>query len=677
ADGSRIVLKIANAAESADLLAAQQDVLVRLSLTLTTTPRVLQAIDGSSLVDVIGGDGKRHMVWAITWLPGRPLGLTSRRTPELYHDLGRRVGALDRALAGFDHAAIHRSFYWDLANGRAIIDRHRRLIDDVELSAALDRLVADFDRTTAPLLARLPRGAIHSDLNDYNILVGGGDDVETRGQRVTGIVDFGDMVHSYRVGDLAIAIAYAILDSDDPLTVASDVVRGYRECVSLDDEELASLFGLIALRLCMSACIAADQLRRQPDNLYLGVSQSAIGRMLPTLAAIPFGLAHAVFREAAGVESAPAAARVSAYLAAQNPAPVIGVDLRREPSIVLDLSVASPLMSGDARENAEPALTQRVFALMRQSNVRVAIGRYDEPRLLYVAPAFALGPRLTDEHRTIHIGLDLFADAGTPVFAPLAGTIHAFADNAAPQDYGPVIVLRHVTDDGTEFFTLYGHLSRESLRGLEVGRRVEAGDQIATLGAADVNGGWTPHLHLQIITDLFGLDTDFPGVARPMQRSVWRALCPDPNLIARVPGDRFPRAAPSKEETATHRRARIGRNLSVAYRDPVKIVRGWMQYLYDDQGRRYIDAYNNVPHVGHCHPRVVEAGAAQMRVLSTNTRYLNDLLTEYADRLLATLPPSLEVCYFLNSASEANELALRLTRAYTGRRDMLVLDAAY
>ncbi|MGE5099593.1 MAG: aminotransferase class III-fold pyridoxal phosphate-dependent enzyme, partial [Deltaproteobacteria bacterium] len=446
---------------------------------------------------------------------------------------------------------------------------------------------------------------------------------------------------------------------------------------ALSDEELASLFGLVALRLCMSACIAADQLRRRPDNLYLGVSQSAIARMLPTLAAVPFGLAHAVFREAAGVEPVPASPRVAAYLAAQTPAPVIGFDLRREPSIVLDLSIASPLMSGDVHENIEPALTRRVFDLMRQSNVRLAIGCYDEPRLLYVAPAFALGPRPTDEHRTIHIGLDLFADAGTPVFAPLAGTIHAFADNAAPQDYGPVIVVRHATDDGTEFFTLYGHLSRESLRNLAAGQRVEAGAQIATLGTAEVNGGWTPHLHLQIITDLLGLGTDFPGVARPTQRSVWRALCPDPNLIARVPDDRFPRRAPSTHETLAHRRARIGRNLSIAYREPVKIVRGWMQYLYDDQGRRYIDAYNNVPHVGHCHPRVVEAGAAQMRVLSTNTRYLNDLLAEYADRLLSTLPPSLDVCYFVNSASEANELALRLTRAYTGRRDMLVLDAAY
>jgi 4-aminobutyrate aminotransferase-like enzyme len=314
---------------------------------------------------------------------------------------------------------------------------------------------------------------------------------------------------------------------------------------------------------------------------------------------------------------------------------------------------------------------------MADAGVRVAIGRYDEPRLLYVAPAFAIGPRPTDEHRTIHIGLDLFAPAGTRVYAPLEGTIHAFHDNATLLDYGPVIILRHETDDGLEFFTLYGHLSRESLVGLEVGKRVRAGDQIATLGAPDVNVGWTPHLHLQIIVDLLGLDTDFPGVGRPTQRRVWTALSPDPNLLAGVPASRFPEVSPRKSATVAERRKHIGGNLSIAYRDPVRVARGWMQYLYDDEGRCFLDAYNNVPHVGHCHPRVVEAGAAQMRVLNTNTRYLNDLLGKYAERLLATLPGRFDVCYFVNSASEANELALRLARACTKQRDMIVLDAAY
>jgi 4-aminobutyrate aminotransferase-like enzyme len=118
-------------------------------------------------------------------------------------------------------------------------------------------------------------------------------------------------------------------------------------------------------------------------------------------------------------------------------------------------------------------------------------------------------------------------------------------------------------------------------------------------------------------------------------------------------------------------------NLSIAYDEPLKIIRGSMQYLYDERGRKYLDAYNNVPHVGHCHPRVVKAGQDQMALLNTNTRYVHDLVNEFAERLTATLPDPLSVCFFVNSGSEANELAIRLARAHTQRHDLIVLDDAY
>jgi 4-aminobutyrate aminotransferase-like enzyme len=133
----------------------------------------------------------------------------------------------------------------------------------------------------------------------------------------------------------------------------------------------------------------------------------------------------------------------------------------------------------------------------------------------------------------------------------------------------------------------------------------------------------------------------------------------------------------SINETLSVRQRLLGRNLSVAYRNPVKIVRGSRQYLYDDEGREYLDAYNNVAHVGHCHPRVVQAGQEQMARLNTNTRYLNDVVNEYAAHLTATLPEKLDVCFFVNSGSEANELALRLARAHTNACDLIVLDHAY
>ena len=131
------------------------------------------------------------------------------------------------------------------------------------------------------------------------------------------------------------------------------------------------------------------------------------------------------------------------------------------------------------------------------------------------------------------------------------------------------------------------------------------------------------------------------------------------------------------ETLMQRRRNLLGGNLSVAYEQPLNIVRGSMQYLYDAEGRQYLDAYNNVAHVGHCHPKVVAAGQRQMELLNTNTRYLNDLILDYAERLTATFPEPLEVCFFVNSGSEANELAIRLARTHTKARDMIVLDHAY
>jgi 4-aminobutyrate aminotransferase-like enzyme len=102
-----------------------------------------------------------------------------------------------------------------------------------------------------------------------------------------------------------------------------------------------------------------------------------------------------------------------------------------------------------------------------------------------------------------------------------------------------------------------------------------------------------------------------------------------------------------------------------------------MQHLFDEKGRAYLDGVNNVPHVGHCHPKVVKAAQEQMGLLNTNTRYLHDHLVRYAERLTATLPEPLRICFFVNSGSEANDLALRLARTFTNHTDLIVVDGAY
>ena len=681
ADGTSTVLKIANALDDPDLLDAQQRALARLADIDVPTPRVIRASNGAVLSAATSADGRTHVVWMISHLPGAPLAAVRHRASALLEDLGRCIGRLARGLHGFEHPAIHREFYWDLAEARHVIGGARGLVSGPGLGLAIDGVVQRFEREVGPLLPALRRGAIHGDLNDHNVLAGPPDgDPAHRYEHITGIIDFGDMVHGWVVGDLAIAAAYVALAADDPLAAIASLVRGHHAERPLEEHELSALFGLVLLRLAQSACVAAHQRMQRPGDAYLDVSQEAIRTSLPRLASIPWRLAEAVFRDACALEPVASAAGVRRWLEShgRHAAPIIdAIDLRVEPSLVLDLGVASPLVSGANGIVTTAELTERVFGAMRGAGVSVAVGRYDEPRLLYAADFFARPDAPSRERRTVHLGLDLFAPAGTPVHAPLDGTVHAFADNHAEQDYGPVIILRHVTGDGTAFFTLYGHLSRESLAGLEAGREIRRGERFATLGAEHENVGWTPHLHLQVITDLLDLDTDFPGVGAPSQRAVWRSLSPDPNLLVGIPAERFPPRAPRLEEARAARAARMGRNLSIAYRTPVRAARGWMQFLFDDEGRRLLDAYNNVPHVGHCHPRVVAAGQRQMSVLATNTRYIGDVVNAYTERLVALFPEPLRVAFLVSSASEANELALRLARAATDRRDTIVLEDAY
>lgn len=677
--GERYVLKIANLTEARVFLEAQNSAMEHVARHGNLFPNVAPSLKGEKIETIVSPAGREHYVRLVTYLNGTPLGNVKRHSPELMFDLGKNLGVLDNALRGFDHSALYRDFHWGFANGLDIVKKNAKLIRDKKLREMVILLAKNFEKFTVPLLPRLRRSAVYNDANDFNILAGGGSDIYSFNQSVTGFIDLGDMTYGYTVGDLSIAIAYAILDKPQPLATAAEIVKGYHSAFPLTEDEIAALFGFVNLRLCMSVCIAAEQQVSQPDNEYLGISQQPIRNTMPKLIEFHPRFAEAVFREACGLSPFVSSPKVVGWLRrhAKSFAQVLPVDLRKEPLAFFDLSIGSPLLHGDPRENAEPKLTRRLDEVMNNLNVKVGVGQYDEARYIYTSPAFRTGDNPTDETRTIHLGIDLFASAGMPIHAPLDGRVIAFADNNSPQDYGPVIILKHEIDQETRFYTLYGHLSRESLAKLKVGQKIKAGRKFAKIGAADVNGGWTPHLHFQIIADLLDLDCDFPGVAQPSQREVWLSLCPDPNLILNIPKKAFPKRPPTKAETLTARRRQLGGNLSIAYRSPVKVARGWMQYLYDEQGRKYVDAYNNVAHVGHCHPRVVDAMRQQISVLNTNTRYLHDNVNRYAERLTSLMRDALEVCYFVNSASEANELALRLARAYTNQKDMIVLDAAY
>lgn len=680
--GEGFVLKIANASESYDLLDAQNHALKRMAqagLPLSGSA-VVPTLTGETIATVADASGQHFLARMLRYIPGAPLATVRPHSKELLDDLGRFLGRIDRALAGYDHPALHRAFHWDLAHAA---DVAHSLIDEIaapERRALVRDLLERFERETAPHLATLPQQVIHGDANDYNVLVSGDGDLFTRYRRIAGILDLGDMVYSLRIADLAIAAAYVLLDKADPLQAVAQVTAGYHAVNPLTAAEVAALWDLTCMRLCVSVCHAAHQRALQPDNDYLSISEQPAWTALETLAQIHPRQAHYALRAACGLPAVPHVGRIIDWLANHTGkcAPVIGIDLRTAPVHVLDLSIASTTITAQMlHSDRTDRLTAAIFGEMAEHGAVIGVGRYAEARPFYSGQAFALSASPTDERRTLHLGLDLFAQAGTAVKAPLAGSVHALRDNAARHDYGPVVILRHQTSDGLDFYTLYGHLDAACLNRLAVGQAIAAGETFAHIGAPPANGDWPPHLHIQIIADLLDLDCDFPGVAAPSQAAVWTSLSPDPNLLLGIPAQRFPSPPPPPDMTLHERRTRIGRNLSISYRSPIKVVRGLAQYLYDDNGRAYLDGVNNVAHVGHCHPHVVAAGQRQMAVLNTNTRYLHDSINEYARRLAATLPPELSVFFFVNSGSEANDLALRLARTVTGRQDVITVDVAY
>jgi 4-aminobutyrate aminotransferase-like enzyme/Ser/Thr protein kinase RdoA (MazF antagonist) len=677
ADGAQFVLKVMHPARERSFIDLQCQALQHLAkhADAVVLPRVVPTHRGELQTEIKASDGTKRLVWLLTFVSGTMLAKVRPHSDELLTGLGRLLGAINSGLQNFSHPAAQRELKWDLS-AAGWIKGHVSEIADSPRRLLVEKFLTLYDSEIVPALGRFRRSVIYGDANDYNVLVS---DPWPLPRKAVGVIDFGDIHYGITVSEVAIAAAYAVLGKKDVLRAAAAVIAGYHQVFPLQEVEIAALYTLIGMRLAVSVTNSEHRKTIKADDAYVTVSERPAWEALERLAKIHGRFAHYTFRQACGLSAVPQNEKMQRWLEknSSDAASLFDTDLRIAPSIVSDLSVGSEFLSADPRESETPALTRKISALMEEAKVSIGIGRYDEPRLLYSSPLFGADANPLEERRTIHLGLDLFAEPGTAIHAPLAGLVHTLANNTAPLDYGPLVILRHDAGDAGEFFTLYGHLDKESLARLKVGQRVARGEKFARIGTSEENGGWPPHLHFQIILDLLDLDANFPGVAYASQRAVWTRLCPDPNLLIGIPKNRFPKQDSTIQEALTARRELLGKNLSISYQKPLKIVRGWMQHLYDETGRAFLDFYNNVPLVGHSHPRVVQAVQKQIALLNTNTRYVHDLVNRYAQRLTQHLPEPLRVCFFVNSGGEANELALRLARTHTGREDVIVLEHAY
>jgi 4-aminobutyrate aminotransferase-like enzyme/Ser/Thr protein kinase RdoA (MazF antagonist) len=665
------ILKIANLNEHRSNLELQNAVINHLSskqLGLDIS-KVMKSTDGREIIEINDRESRPRMVRLLTWVEGRVFAHVNPQTPLLLERLGELCGKLCQSLSDFDHPNAHRVMKWDISQAEWIRPHLKGFIG--ERKDLVNYFYSLFEDQAQPVLPTLRQSVNYNDANDYNVLVSH----DLQDPHVPGVIDFGDVTYTHTINELAIALAYATMGKPDPLEAACHVVKGFNRAFAIREEELEVLFPLMATRLLISVTCSELNRIEHPENKYLQISDAPAWELLKKLRNISPVLAHYSFRNACGLTPCPTQNKFEQWATANHKDVIFPVKKNANP-LWLDLSVGSLDVGNSENLLNTYLLDQAISRRMADANATLAIGRYDETRAFYTTDAFSTQGNDALAWRTVHTGMDFFAKEGTEVLAVWDGTIHSFANNSDDRDYGPTIIVEHKISSTLTFYTLYGHLTLSSLDRLQGGQAVKKGQLIGHIGSQKENGNWPPHLHFQIMMDMLGLQGDFPGVAHAHQRELWKSISPDPWLL--LTGKRSePTHSLTKDEIVGYRKQHLGKNLSISYRDPIKMVRGSGAYLLDDNGRRYLDTVNNVAHVGHEHPRVVAAGQRQMAVLNTNTRYLHENMVKFVEELLSTMPPQLDVAFLVNSGSEANELGMRLAKNYTGQKDMIVSEVGY
>ncbi|MDH3638769.1 MAG: phosphotransferase [Gammaproteobacteria bacterium] len=261
-DTARYVLKATNPAEDRAVTNFQTEVLRHIEAVDPglPVPRIYPSLDDETEVLVDTGDVQPRLVRLVSFMPGVPLASISERSSSLRRNMGRALAHLGLALRGFFHPAAGHELLWDLKHASRLRDLLVHVEDDkrrVLTTQCIDR----FEEHVLPILPRLRGQVIHNDFNPSNVMVD-----EDSSERITGILDFGDMVYAPLINDLGVAAAYHLADNDDPLSTAAELIAAYHEVLPLEEGEIDILFDLIATRLTMTVVITGWRAARYPEN---------------------------------------------------------------------------------------------------------------------------------------------------------------------------------------------------------------------------------------------------------------------------------------------------------------------------------------------------------------------------------------------------------------------------
>ncbi|MFN8157578.1 MAG: aminotransferase [Candidatus Nanopelagicales bacterium] len=625
ADG-RTVLKVANRGWGRVALEAQNAALLHIAeqSPAFAAPVPVAALDGALLHEVADGDDVVP-VRLLTYVEGTPLTDRRHLSPQVVADLGRLSAQASAALAGFDHPGLDRVVQWDLRQAGPVLAALLGSIADPDRRALVADCAARATERLSQVSERLRVQAIHGDVTDDNVV---GHEDEAGRLRADGIIDFGDLTRSWLVADIAVTVSSVLRHEPDDPFAALEAVRAFHEIVPLDDADVAALWPLVVLRGATLVASGEHQAVLDPDNELVTEPLEGEWRILHTARTVDLDLAEAAIRTALGMGPAPRHAEALAAVAGAGR--LFDVD----GWTVVDLSVTSPeLHSGRFLETGierEILTAAGAPAATRWAEARLTRTVLDSP----VAPA------------TYALGVDLLLPAGTTATSPF--------DAVVAEVDGSTVRLEGV----------FGSLTVSGLR-----PSVASGDEVARGAVVGTVGGGAVHVALCVDADLAA-----PAFATPHTAGGWLALCPDPSQLLGVD------VAAAHDDVDGLLARRIDALATVQehyYAAPMRIERGWKQYLVDTTGRTYVDMVNNVAAIGHGHPRLADAVEQQLRTFNSNSRFHYSAITEFSERLAAIAPEGLDTVFLVNSGSEAVDLALHIAQVVTGRMDVMAVREAY
>ena len=618
--GKKYVVKIANIETPEIWLDLQNKVLQHLESA--EIPKSVPALSGIEILVY-----KNHFWRVLEFLEGTMFSIVPFRSDKLLKNIGSFAGNFSKQMSNFNHVAAERPIQWDLQHAQALIEKWIHFIDNQHVVFVVQQIIKNWENKQEEIKS-LRKSVIHGDLTRYNILL------DPSGEEIQGLIDFGDVCYSWTIGELAVLILESVMTgSPTPFEDAHKVIAAYHKNFPLQENEIELLYSLIQLRSAIIVCASARQLSMEPDNDYVRKQAIVDQEMFHKLSIEKNDFATALFLDACQFKIANDES--SFFKINEN-------SLFKKELILKEITINpfSDIFNDGAWNDIV------IFKKNILGKTESGFG-YAAYKSTIIKPSNA-----NIETETIALGVFVFAPIGTSILAP--SDLIFVSKNKE----------KSVFKWNELYVTFYG-LNHE----FKAKDAIKVGSVLGTIFEYDDTSILPLNLGIQITKS-----DSVPLFCSPSEKKGWSLLCVDPSrYLGLVSVNEFVDA----KSLIERRSEKIQQAQEYYYQSPMNLVRGWKQYLIDDNGQVYLDAINNVAHIGHSHPKVADAAFHQLNKLNTNARFLYEDNILFAEKLLEFFPESLQVIFFTCTGSEANDLALRLARAYTNEKDVIVIDGEY